>query len=162
MASAAGWLRAASRLPNPFGRHREPILSSEHPSLTVYFDGSCPLCRAEIAHYRRQIGAEQLCFLDVSQADQLLESDLERDTAMSRFHVRRSDGELVSGASAFVSIWSHLPRWRWAARIAELPGIMTLLEGGYRLFLPVRPTLAWTFRKFKATKKNINFPQRKT
>jgi hypothetical protein len=39
---------------------------------------------------------------------------------------------------------------------------MTLLEGGYRLFLPVRPTLAWAFKKFQAVKKNINFPQGKT
>ena len=126
---------------------------SEHTSLTVYFDGSCPLCRAEIAHYRRQIGAEQLCFLDVSQTDHSLESDLDRDTALSRFHVRRSDGQLVSGAAAFVSIWSQLPRWQWAARIAKLPGITMLLEGGYRLFLPARPTLAWVFMKFHTSKK---------
>ncbi|MCX7310310.1 MAG: hypothetical protein NTV56_00935, partial [Alphaproteobacteria bacterium] len=71
---------------------------------------------------------------------------------MSCFHVRRSDGQLVSGAAAFVSIWSQLLRWRWAARIAELLGAMALLEGGYRLFLPARPTLAWAFRKIQASK----------
>lgn len=132
-------------------------MSSKTSGLTVYFDGSCPLCRAEIDHYRKQIGAEKLRFLDVSQADQLLQPDLERHTAMSRFHVRRSDGQLISGAAAFVSIWRHLPRWRWAALIAELPGIMTLLEHGYRLFLPVRPALAWAFRKLQAQRKPISF-----
>ena len=126
------------------------IVRAEKPTLKVYFDGSCPLCRAEVAHYRKQAGASQLSFRDVSQADQPLEPDLARETAMSRFHVRRSDGQLVSGAAAFASIWSQLPHWRWAARIAELPGAMAILEAGYRFFLPARPTLAWAFRKIQA------------
>jgi predicted DCC family thiol-disulfide oxidoreductase YuxK len=117
-------------------------VSYENPALTIYFDGSCPLCRAEISHYRRQAGADKLCFRDVSQDDQPLEPDLTKESAMSRFHVRRSDGRLVSGAAAFVSVWSQLPRWRWAARISALPGVLVLLELSYRLFLPARPALA--------------------
>jgi len=124
-------------------------LSTEQPALTIYFDGSCPLCRAEIAHYRRQEGATKLCFRDVSQPDGI-DPDLAREQAMARFHVRRSDGQIVSGAAAFVSIWSLLPRWRWAARIATLPYMMALLEGGYRLFLPARPALSWAFGRVQA------------
>ena len=127
-------------------------MSATKTALTVYFDGSCPLCRAEISHYRGQIGASRLCFRDVSRADEPLEPDLTRADAMSRFHVRRGDGQLVSGAAAFVSIWSELPGWRWAARLAANPGGMALLEGGYRLFLPARPALAWIFRKIHASR----------
>lgn len=118
--------------------------------MTVYFDGSCPLCQAEIAHYRGQDGASQLSFRDVSQPGEHLAPDLVREQAMARFHVRRSDGQLVSGAAAFVSIWRLLPRWRWAARIAALPGMMALLKGAYWLFLPARPALASAFRKVEA------------
>lgn len=110
--------------------------------LTVYYDGSCPLCRLEIDHYRRQTGAEAICFRDVSPADAPTEADLPRDAAMARFHVRREDGALVSGAAAFVEVWRALPRWRWAARVAALPGLVWLLEIAYRGFLPIRPVLS--------------------
>jgi len=110
---------------------------------TVYFDGACPLCRAEIAHYAAQDGAAALCFRDVAHSPGPLGPGLTREQAMARFHVRSADGALLSGAAAFVAIWRLLPRWRWAARLAGLPGGMLLLEGAYRLFLPLRPLLSW-------------------
>lgn len=112
------------------------------PELTVYFDGSCPLYRAEIGHYGAQDGAGSICFEDVSQIKGDLAGDLKRQQALARFHVRRSNGTLVSGAAAFVAIWQVLPRWHWAARVAALPGMMATFDFGYRLFLPMRPLLS--------------------
>ncbi len=112
------------------------------PELTIYHDGSCPLCRKEIAHYRRQSGAERLAFVDVSAPDCQPGVGLDRQGALSRFHVRLPDGTLQSGAAGFVAVWQRLPAWRWAARLASVPGALPLLELGYRLFLPVRPRIA--------------------
>jgi predicted DCC family thiol-disulfide oxidoreductase YuxK len=109
---------------------------------TVYFDGSCPLCRAEIGHYRGQDKAGALCFIDVSEAGAVTPEGVTRQRALARFHVRASDGRVLSGAAAFVEIWARLPRWRWAARAAALPGASMALELGYRMFLPVRPFLS--------------------
>jgi len=112
------------------------------PAATVYFDGSCPLCRAEIGLYRKQAKAENICFVDASNPANPLGDDLDPHRAMRRFHVRKEDGSLVSGAAAFVEIWKQLPRWRWAARVAAIPGMLVLLETGYKLFLAARPYLS--------------------
>lgn len=123
-------------------------MQSEGRSLTVYFDGGCPLCQAEINHYSKQEGAEKICFRDVSISEEMLAGDLTKEQAMKRLHVRGSDGLLLSGAVAFVAIWSTLPRWKWAARLAALPGMVMMLEIGYRLFLPVRPILSSLLGRF--------------
>ncbi|MDO8399548.1 MAG: DUF393 domain-containing protein [Bradyrhizobium sp.] len=124
-------------------------MQSDRQSLTVYFDGACPLCQAEINHYRRQEGAGAIHFLDVSRSEGTLAADLTKQQAMKRFHVRCNDGSLLSGAAAFVAVWSTLPRWRRAARMAALPGILAILEVAYQLFLPVRPTLSKLFRRLR-------------
>ena len=125
-------------------------MQSDRQSLTVYFDGACPLCQAEINHYRKQEGAGAICFLDVSRSGEMLAVDLTKQRAMKRFHVRGNDGSLLSGAAAFVAVWSTLPRWRLAARLAALPGILTILEVAYRLFLPVRPAASKLFGRVHA------------
>lgn len=109
---------------------------------TVFFDGSCPLCRAEIGYYRRKDQAGALCFVDISEIDAVPPEGITQELAMKRFHVRASDGRILSGAAAFVEVWHCLPRWRWAARAASLPGALIALEWGYRTFLPVRPFIS--------------------
>lgn len=120
-------------------------MTAEQSPSTVYFDGSCPLCRAEIGYYRRTDQAGALCFVDVSEPGAPMPDGLTQQRAMDRFHVGAVDGRVLSGAAAFVEVWSRLPRWRWAARAASLPGALAVLEFGYRMFLPVRPRISRLF-----------------
>lgn len=110
--------------------------------LVVYFDGSCSLCTAEIRHYATQRGSEGLCFVDVSDPDAETGPDLSQEVAQRRFHVRQADGQLLSGAPAFVAVWETLPAWRKVAWFARLPGVTAVLEVAYRMFLPLRPLLS--------------------
>ena len=120
-------------------------MESEVPKSTVFFDGSCPLCRAEIGYYRRKDQDGALCFVDVSETGAVTPEGITQERAMERFHVRARDGRILSGAAAFVEVWTRLPKWRWAARAASLPGALAALELGYRMFLPVRPFISRVF-----------------
>ena len=73
---------------------------------TVYYDGSCALCSIEIAHYRRQAGAEAIEWVDVGHEAADPGPGLSREAAMARFHVRDANGRLVSGAAGFALVWS--------------------------------------------------------
>ncbi|KEP68977.1 DUF393 domain-containing protein [Thioclava sp. BHET1] len=112
---------------------------------SVYYDGACPLCRAEIGLYRKAEGAEALDFVDVSQPDVKLPEGLSHDAALGRFHLHSADGRLVSGGAAFAALWSQLPRWRYLGRIARWPVLRSLLELAYRVFLKLRPLIVRIF-----------------
>jgi predicted DCC family thiol-disulfide oxidoreductase YuxK len=120
-------------------------VESELSKSTVYFDGSCPLCRAEIGYYQRKDQNHALCFVDISETGAVPPDGITQERAMKRFHVRARDGRVLSGAAAFVEVWTRLPRWRWTARAASLPGALIVLEWGYRIFLPVRPFMSHFF-----------------
>ena len=134
-------MTSPSILPSPL---TTPLSGNEHPPLTVLYDGACPLCRREISVYRglQPLNAETpVCFADVSNAVLPLPPGTTREQLLARFHVRRPDGQLLSGAQAFLALWAALPGWRWLARLGRLPGMTWAMERSYRLFLRWRPTL---------------------
>lgn len=115
--------------------------------LTIYYDGSCPLCRREIALYRRLPAARRLHWQDVSQGEGLGEG-LSCEMAMRRFHVRDNQGRLFSGGAAFARLWRALPGWRVAGWLFAWPPLSWLLEGTYRVFLRGRPSLQRLLRRW--------------
>jgi predicted DCC family thiol-disulfide oxidoreductase YuxK len=116
------------------------MAESDSPHCTVYFDGGCPICRREVAHYRTRSGADRIRWVDANTAEAYaLGPDLDGRHALARFHVRQPYGRLVAGAAAFAALWKQLPAYAWAGRVAAWPPVLLLLEAGYRLFLRARP-----------------------
>ena len=116
-----------------------PVTDISKHCATVFYDGGCPLCRAEIQTYQKANGADRVRWVD---ANVCYESDLgeglNRSSALARLHVRQANGDLVSGARAFIVIWQSLPHWRWLALISKIPGMLSLMELSYRSFLKLR------------------------
>lgn len=109
-------------------------------ALTVMFDGACPLCRREVGVYQALQPLEPVAWLDVSEMSTSLHPE-ERARYLARFHVRMRDGQLLSGAAAFVALWQTMPGWRWVGRLGAMPGVTPMLELLYRGFLHLRPHL---------------------
>ena len=111
----------------------------------VYYDGSCPLCRAEINLYQSS-GAEAR-FCDISQGHDI--PDGHSHTAMmARFHIRDEHGQLRSGAAAFAALWRATPGWRSLGHVVGTPPFVWIAEGLYRVFLIIRPVIQALFRRF--------------
>lgn len=99
----------------------------------VLFDGACPLCRREIAHYRRLAGATRLRWVDIAQTPDLEKRfGVARDAALSRFHVRDCRGHWQTGAHGFVEVWRHLAGYRWLGRAIRGLRLVGPLDRIYR------------------------------
>ena len=124
---------------------------TESLRLTVYFDGSCPLCRREVAIYRQLPQAATVAWVDVSTGVDL--GSLSCAQAMARFHVRDQEGRFYSGAAAFSQMWRVFPGWRWLGWLSAWPPMSWLFEVAYRLFLPLRPRLQHWVRRWTGEEK---------
>jgi predicted DCC family thiol-disulfide oxidoreductase YuxK len=108
----------------------------------VFFDGACPLCRREIAHYRRIDRARRLRWVDAAtEAKILAVHGLDLERAMAELHVLDGNGCWQRGIDAFLVIWSHLPAYRWQARLISALRLRAPLGFAYRRFA------AWRYRR---------------
>lgn len=105
------------------------------PRPLVLFDGACPMCSREIAHYRRVRGADRVQWLDVANEPDALPIDgVDRDTAMARFHVRDADGRWHTGAYGFAELWSHLRGYRVLGNTLKALHLLGPLDAAYTHF----------------------------
>ncbi len=107
--------------------------------LIVIYNASCPICSAEVGHYR---SAARSCvraveFHDITDGALLARYGLATEDAARRFHLVR-DGEVLSGVPAFVALWNTLPGWRGLARVVGHPVVRPLAGVVYdRLAAPL-------------------------
>jgi predicted DCC family thiol-disulfide oxidoreductase YuxK len=103
--------------------------------LTAYFDGGCPMCSKEIAHYRRIDRRSAIDWVDITNDGGALAAvGIDYPTAMRRIHARDADGNLLTGVPAFVAIWQRLPGYRHLATLVQGLRLVPLLDWAYGRF----------------------------
>ena len=118
------------------------MMSKENLNIKVYYDGLCHLCSREINHYKKQAGSETIQVLDITNAEFNAEHEgVDPQRVHQVLHVRRADGSLATEVEAFIEIWKQLPRYQWAATMAQRSPVKASLHWMYRLFAKVRPLL---------------------
>ena len=101
----------------------------------VFYDGGCPICSREIAHYQRRRGAEAILWIDITQqADSLTQYGLDYETAMRRFHVLDSNNNFQIGAFGFIYLWSLLKPYNFLAKMINITHSASLLDRLYEWF----------------------------
>lgn len=107
----------------------------------ILYDGNCVVCDIEISHYKR-IAPQDFDMVDISSpAFKAAEFGLTSEAVNRHMHVMSPDGKIHVGVDAFTHIWSRIPRYRFAKKVVELPGLRSLAGVGYEVFVRVRPYL---------------------
>lgn len=66
---------------------------------------------------------------------------LTTDAVNRHMHVMSPDGKIYVGVDAFSHIWSRIPRYSFAKKVVDLPGLRSMAEMGYEVFVRLRPYL---------------------
>ncbi len=109
--------------------------------LTIYYDGACRVCSAEMEHYRHKAHEGRLLFVDISSPEfRPLEAGPTLADFMARMHVQEAGGGFYTGVEAFQVIWRACPEpWlHKAAAALSLPGVKQCARLGYTLFARYR------------------------
>jgi predicted DCC family thiol-disulfide oxidoreductase YuxK len=87
----------------------------------VLFNEDCPICNAEICHYRKYAEANgiELYFDKLGDTDLSLYG-VSKDQGAKRLHII-SDGKVIHGLPAFRKLWTQMPRYKLLAIVTNLP-----------------------------------------
>jgi predicted DCC family thiol-disulfide oxidoreductase YuxK len=120
----------------------QSTLAHAAPELTLYYDGQCPLCVAEIEFLQSRSTKDQLAFVDVTQTDfEAAGHNISCDAAMAQIHGRTADGQVLVGVPVFAVAYklARLPVLAWLLSRAWL---MPVLQPAYVLFAKHRQAIS--------------------
>lgn len=122
-------------------------------TITVFFDGACPVCSREIALYRRLERQGRIAWHDLAgPGDRLRGQPFGLAAALELLHVEDARGRLHIGLDAHLLMWQQLPVLKflsWALR--RWPAARPPLEALYLAFTKRRPGLLQRRRRVGAS-----------
>ena len=116
--------------------------TSATPELTLYYDGQCPLCVAEVAFLQSRNTQGQLAFVDITQAGfEVAGHNISCEAAMAQIHGRTADGQVLVGVPVFATAYqlAKLPVLAW---LLSRRWLMPVLQPAYVLFAKHRQAIS--------------------
>lgn len=111
--------------------------------LTIFYDGQCPLCLAEMRQLQASDHAGRLRFVNLSACDfSQRYPHIDPLKANRVLHGQLDSGELLTGLDVTHRAWSMVGRHRWIA-ILRWPLIRQLADRVYLLFARYRHTISY-------------------
>jgi predicted DCC family thiol-disulfide oxidoreductase YuxK len=104
-----------------------------NPSLTLLFDGACPLCRREVEALRsRDRGEARICFVDIDAPDYdpAAHAGISYREAMGRMHAIGADGRVIRDVAAFREAY-RLVGMGWLYAPTSWPMLKPVVDGIY-------------------------------
>ncbi|MBU3610323.1 DUF393 domain-containing protein [Polynucleobacter wuianus] len=136
-------------------------MANELQKLTLYYDGACPLCQAEILFLSRRNQAGLLDFVDInSDRYDPIKVGVSCEQALAAMYGQYADGVLINGADVFPEAYrrANLPflAWLFSRKLVQPP-----LRMGYQFFAKNRHTISQllgpgALRLVQATSKSKN------
>lgn len=89
-----------------FVKHETGIMQN---NTAIFYDGACHLCSREINHYRVKDRDKKLSFIDIAAKDfDASQYGLDPIFVHRHIHVKKPNGDIVTGIDAFSAIWKEL------------------------------------------------------
>ena len=117
-------------------------MSQQLQALTLFYDGACPLCQAEILFLSSRNQANLLKFIDI-HSDQYdpLKVGVSCEEALAAMYGQYADGTLINGPAVFPEAYrrANLPTLAW---IFSRKTLQPALQMGYRFFAKNRHAIS--------------------
>lgn len=107
---------------------------NEQPHL-VFYDDRCSLCTAEINHYQKLETCHPIKWIGIHQdRDVVQRHGFTQKQLLERLHVVRGTGEADIGASAFITIWLSIKRYKVIGVMVQKLRLTAILNLFYEYF----------------------------
>jgi predicted DCC family thiol-disulfide oxidoreductase YuxK len=96
--------------------------------LTIYFDGNCPLCMAEIHVLKNNNSQKRLNFIDIHD-ESMVDDAINCEMALKVIHAKLGDGTIIRGSKVFEAAYQ-----RADLKVMKYLFSLTLFQKGYGKF----------------------------
>ena len=95
------------------------LLGKIQMKIRVFFNNSCNICKAEINHYKK-ICSNNFKWIDIANSKnaEKITNKTSRQL-LRRLHVI-DNGNIFSGAKAFLIVWKNIPRYKFLYKIFSI------------------------------------------